>query len=379
MADALILCPEAPYPIAGGGALRTACMVEYLAQRYELDVITFREPDAPDPRTPFPAGLVRSIQVVDLPYHDRSTSARAWRNLNRLVRDVPPLIDRFSGFDLPVTRKYDLAVIEHFWCAPYLDELRRHCDRVVLNLHNVESTLLDRCAKTESLAGRMALRRFGAACRTLESELLPRFDNLLVTSETDRQQVGSGIVWPNTIPYKPRPQVAPRPDIVFSGNMAYHPNRAAVRFFAADIWPRVRERAPDLTWRLVGKNPEALGLNTDLTMRVVGPVSDAIAALSGSSVAVVPLLSGSGTRFKILEAWAAGVPVVSTTIGAEGLNAVDGKHLLIADRPEDFADAVLSIVKDYRLAGSLADCAREFYESNFTWPIAWKTLEEAGL
>jgi len=161
--------------------------------------------------------------------------------------------------------------------------------------------------------------------------------------------------------------------------MAYHPNRAAVRFFAADIWPTVREGAPDLTWRLVGKNPEALGLNTDLTMRVVGPVSDAIAALSGSCVAVVPLLSGSGTRFKILEAWAAGVPVVSTTIGAEGLNAVDGEHLLIADKPDDFANAVLSIVNNHRLAGALADCAREFYESNFTWPIAWKTLEEAGL
>jgi glycosyltransferase involved in cell wall biosynthesis len=354
-------------------------MVEYLAQRYELDVIAFREPDAPDPRAAFPVGLVRSIQVVDLPFHARSTPARAWRNLNRLVRDVPPLIDRFSGFDLPITRKYDLAVIEHFWCAPYLDELRRRCDRVVLNLHNIESTLLNRCAETESLAGRMALRRFGSACRTLESELLPRFDNLLVTSESDRRQVGSGIVWPNTIPFKPRPQVPPRPDIVFSGNMAYHPNRAAVRFFAADIWPRVRERAPDLTWRLVGKNPEALGLNTDLTMRVVGPVSDAIAALSGSCVAVVPLLSGSGTRFKILEAWAAGVPVVSTTIGAEGLNAVDGEHLLIADKPDDFANAVLSIVNNHRLAGALADCAREFYESNFTWPIAWKTLEEAGL
>jgi len=141
----------------------------------------------------------------------------------------------------------------------------------------------------------------------------------------------------------------------------------------------VREQAPELSWRLVGKNPEALDIRPDVTIRIVGPVSDAITSISGSRAAVVPLLSGSGTRFKILEAWAAGVPVVSTTIGAEGLNAIDGEHLLIADKPQEFVKAVLSVVNDRLLAKSLADSARAFYESNFTWPLAWKTLEAAGL
>ena len=134
MADALILCPEAPYPVAGGGPLRTACMVEYLASRYELDVIAFREPGAPDPRAAFPLGLFRNFAVIDLPYHSKQPHARVLRNVRRLLRNTPPLVDRFAGFDLQIRGKYDVAVIEHFWCAPYVDRLRR-----ALRSHRAES------------------------------------------------------------------------------------------------------------------------------------------------------------------------------------------------------------------------------------------------
>src|SRR4051794_27203218 len=110
MADALILCPESPYPAEGGGPMRSACMVEYLASRYSLDVIAFREPGAPDPRAAFPRGLVRSLEVIELPYHARHATARVWRNVDRLRRSAPPLVDRFTGFDLRLRRKYDLGV-----------------------------------------------------------------------------------------------------------------------------------------------------------------------------------------------------------------------------------------------------------------------------
>src|ERR1019366_8365820 len=114
-----------------------------------------------------------------------------------------------------------------------------------------------------------------------------------------------------------------------------HPNIEAVRWFASSIWPRIRERNPGLKWNLIGRNPEAISgiVKSDPSIRVIGPVADAVAAIAAGRVVVVPLLSGSGTRFKILEAWAAGRAVVSTSIGAEGLGARDGEHLLIADDP----------------------------------------------
>jgi glycosyltransferase involved in cell wall biosynthesis len=354
-------------------------MVEYLANRYTLDVITFREPGAIDPRDAFPRSLVRNIQVIDLPGHSKSAASRAIRNLDRIRRDTPPLVDRFAGFRLPLDRTYDLVVVEHFWCATYAALLRPHCRRLVLNLHNIESVLLERCAATESLAGRVALRRFSSACRRLERELLPLFDLLLVTSEADRARVNGGLVWPNTIPLVPRPDVLKAHEIAFSGNMEYHPNTAAAHFFAASVWPILRSREPGLVWRLIGKNPHALRLPPDARIKVTGAVENALPLIAGAKAAVVPLLSGSGTRLKILEAWAAGTPVISTRMGAEGLGATPGEHLLIADDPSQFAAAVLSVLYENALASRLAEAGRALYESRFTWPVAWKMLESAGL
>ncbi len=359
--------------------MRTACMLEYLASRYTLDVITFREPDAPDPREHFPPGLAREIYVVDLPNHSKSMSSRALRNLDRMRRNAPPLVDRFAGFSLPIRCKYELAVVEHFWCATYVDALRPHCRRLVLNLHNIESVLLRRCAETESPVARFALRRFSSACHRLESELLPRFDILLVTSEEDRARINGSVVWPNAMPFVPRPQVPRAHEIAFSGNMAYHPNTAAAHFFAKSVWPLLRKQEPELVWRLVGKNPHALKLPRDPRIQATGAIADAIPLIAGTKAAVVPLLSGSGTRFKILEAWAAGTPVISTTIGAEGLDATPGEHLLIADNPSQFANQVLSVLYENGLADRLSKSGRELYESRFTWPVAWKVLESTGL
>ena len=149
-----MLAPETPYPMAGGGALRTASLLHYLARKYETDLIVFREPGAPDPASGLPGGLVRRVTVIDLPANRRDAPARMLRNASRLARRVPPLVDRFAGFGEAVSRaldgrRYELAVVEHFWCAPYCRELAPSCVRTVLDLHNVESLLHERCAATE--------------------------------------------------------------------------------------------------------------------------------------------------------------------------------------------------------------------------------------
>jgi glycosyltransferase involved in cell wall biosynthesis len=223
------------------------------------------------------------------------------------------------------------------------------------------------------------LHAFAAASRRYEAELLPQYDLILTTSEDDRKSAEAGIVWPNTIPAVPLPRIDKHDEIVFSGNMAYQPNIDAVQYFATEIWPFVRHSHPQITWRLAGKNPEALKLPGDDRIRISGPMTDAIADIAAARASVVPLLSGSGTRFKIIEAWAAGTPVISTTIGAEGLGAMNGENLLIADNPNDFAQAITAVLTNNTLAHRIASGGRELYEKNFTWPIAWKMLEAAGL
>jgi glycosyltransferase involved in cell wall biosynthesis len=372
----------------GGGALRTASLVEHVARRFETDVIVFREPGAENPQKRFPAGLVRSVAVIELPMHRRTASARAWRNAVRLARGVPPLVDRFAGCGPAIEaaiagRRYDLGIVEHFWCAPYLEQLGAACRRTVLDLHNVESVLHERCAFAESGAVAFAHRVFARASRRMERHWLPRYGQVLAPSEEDARAVRAVapearlLVYPNAIPEAPPPPRSDEESIVFSGNLEYHPNRSAVRFFAREVWPRLRAEWPGLVWRLVGRNPEAVTefIAGDPRIEVTGPVDDAVAELARSRVAVAPLLAGSGTRLKILEAWAAGLPVVSTRLGAEGLGARDGQHLLLADGAADFAAAVSRLLACSNTRASLAIGGRLLLEKEFTWAAAWRRLD----
>ena len=386
--SALFLSPEAPYPIAGGGSLRSASLLEYLAKRYDVDLIVFRQPGAPDPAGMIPNRLTRSVTVVDLPPHRRNLAARALRNAGRVVRRVPPLVDRFAGFSAEIARaagesRYELGVIEHSWCAPYLEQLAPLCARTVLDLHNVESVLHARCAASEASASAAAHRVFQSVSEKLERTWLPRFSLVLATSQADVEFVrriaphAKVAIYPNALPPTPRPQNGDEEAIVFSGNMEYHPNFTAVRYFRQKIWPQLRERWPRLVWRLVGSNPAAVRRFTegDARIEVAGSVPDAVQELARSRVAVVPLLSGSGTRLKILEAWAAGLPVVSTTLGAEGLPVKDGETGLVADSAEAFANAVTRLLTCMELRHRIGSAGRMLLEKEFTWETAWKKLD----
>lgn len=384
---AVMLAPEAPYPLSGGGALRTASLLEYLAPRYAVDLIVFRQPGAPHPGAAMQRRLVGRLLVLDLPPNGRSLAARALRNAARVAREIPPLIDRFSGFEPQIAEMlrghaYDLGIIEHFWCAPYLAAMAPACRRTVLDLHNIESVLHARCAGVEGASG-LAHRIFQHASLELERTWLPRFSTVLATSATDVETVRAIApaarvrVYPNALPRMPLPPRLEENAVVFSGNMEYHPNLQAVLFFRNAIWPILAARWPGLVWRLVGKNGDMIRplLAGDPRIEIRDAVTEAVPELARAKVAVVPLLAGSGTRLKILEAWAAGLPVVSTSIGAEGLGARDGEHLYLADSPATFAERVTRLLACKELRESLGNAGRLLLEKRFTWDIAWQNLD----
>jgi glycosyltransferase involved in cell wall biosynthesis len=389
--QALFISPEAPYPLAGGGALRSASLLNFLARQYVVDLIVFREPHADDPRQHVPPGLARSVHVVDLPANSRHAVARAARNAGRLARRVPPLMDRFAGFAEHIAaatrgQHYELAVIEHFWCAPYWAQAAAVSDATFLDLHNIESILHERCSRDATGPQALAHRAFQTACRSLEKKWLPCFTYLLAASEEDARLLrdisptSNVLIYPNSIPFVNLPSaqaLAGKEDmIVFSGNLEYHPNISAVRYFHQEIWPVLRLRWPGLVWRLVGKNPQGVTrmVGGDSRIELSGAISDAVPELARAKVAIVPLRAGSGTRLKIIEAWAAGVPVVSTSLGAEGLPARDGEHLLLADNAHGFEQAVSSLLASPALADRIGRAGRYLYECEFTWESAWKRL-----
>ena len=372
--------------------MRTASILDYLGPRYALDVIVFREPGAPDPRSAFPPCLARAVHVIDLPHHSKAPAARAVRNLRRLALGRPPLNDRFGGFARELSacldrRKYEFAFIEHFWCAPYVEQVAPHASHVILDLHNVESALYSSLAHSEPWPKSSVLGRFASAVRRMEVRWIPRFSSVLVASNEDARRVrqiapqSTVHIFPNAVPAVAAPQAGEENVIVFSGNLEYEPNISAVRFFRSQVWPLLRERWPELRWRLVGRNPQAVAkyAHGDSRIELTGPVVDAVAELAKARVAVVPLLAGSGTRTKILEAWAAGRAVVSTTLGAEGLPGRDGERLLLRDAPESFAEAVSGLLADPEERLRLGAAGRSLLDREFTWPRAWEALAACGI
>lgn len=365
MDRALFLSPESPMAGTGGGGLRSASLLSYLQQKYLVDVLDFT-----------------------LAPHSKTFPARLWRNSVRLIRGVPPLFDRYSGYESQLAAKiegakYSLGVVEHFWCASYAPLLRKHCRRLVLDLHNVESELARTHGRAVAWPAAWASTRFAEAYCRLERQWLPRFDMVLAASEDDKRRIDHphAVVYPNALPELARPDAVEQNCVAFSGNLEYHPNIEAVRWFQCSIWPVLHAHCPEMEWRLIGRNPQAIArlLTKDPRIRATGPVQDAVAELAKAKVCVVPLRSGSGTRFKILEAWAAGRAVVSTSIGAEGLHARNGEHLLIADEAGAFASAVERILGDDALRKRLGGAGRALYLEKFTWPVAWRLLEAAGL
>jgi polysaccharide biosynthesis protein PslH len=248
----------------------------------------------------------------------------------------------------------------------------------VLFQHNVESSLWRRLASTEQNKLKKFLFKIEARkMERYERQALRRFHHVIAVSALDRRQMmdmqpGCPIsVVPTGVdcgefavapPSKSTP-----PHIVFVGSMDWEPNVDAVKFFAEEIWPSVRSQFPDAIFEIVGRNPDAIvkRLCSD-SIKVSGTVPSILPHLHDATVVVVPLRIGGGTRLKIFEAMATGRAVVSTSIGAEGLDVVSGKHLILADDPKSFADAILLLLRDEQLRRRYEEAAAQL-ASRYDW------------
>ncbi len=401
----LMLSPEPPYPLQGGGAFRIASLVHYFAKFADVDLVLFSESGRP---AVVPEGLLRSQTVIRLPVHQTNTAARYLRNARRALRGVPPLVDRLAGHQEELAgilsgRRYDVGIIEHFWGAPYVEQLGMVCNKTVLDLHNVESVLHARCGETSGGLVAAGQRRFAGCSEALEGRLLPKFSLVLATSATDaamtrRIAPGSRVeIYPNAIPEMDVPAVLEQPVVVFSGNFEYHPNIDAVRFLVHSIWPEVRKRCPELRLRLVGRGDSFIRhlLPSGMGIETTGQIDNAMAEIATARIVVAPLRAGSGTRIKILEAWATARPVIATSVAAEGLEyrALEygqgqgresvseplvqrgNDDLWIANDGHSIADAIVRLNADPERRARLAAGGLRLFRQRYTWQAAWRTLD----
>ncbi|MBZ5561100.1 MAG: glycosyltransferase [Acidobacteriia bacterium] len=260
----------------------------------------------------------------------------------------------------------------------------------VLNHHNCESALLRRRGQNDRNPLKKAyLLNQARKLAALEREICPRFEVNVVCSEVDAQALrnhGAGIRTHlvengvDTEYFRPIEGTEEPDTMIFSGMLNWEPNVEGIRYFVQEIWPLIRRDRPRVRLYLAGRDPLPSISHLQAQDRgiVVVPNPDDMRPWSGRAmVFICPILSGGGTRLKILDAMAMGKPIVSTSIGCEGLRVKNGEHLLVADDPENFAAAVCRLLEETPLRQRLARSGRALVESEYNWEAIGRCLDQA--
>jgi glycosyltransferase involved in cell wall biosynthesis len=388
----LFVSPELPYPLRSGGPLRIYSLLRALSKRFQIHCVTFAQGGAGTQELDSLRPMVAEITVLPLEIHRRNGLPRYLRNLKRAIRFIPPLVDRFA--EPPARRRLaDLLArgaewvwLEHLWLAPYVQYIRAGA-RTVLSAQNVESSVFAELRRFAPHAfEKLGYYVFEKAAKRVEKVYLKRFDRIVAVSEVDRRRLATScqeekiFIVPNAVRTKPwsEPQEPPEPVLYFAGRLDYPPNRQGVQWFYRRVWPLVVARLPRIRWTLVGACPERLGFALDRypRIRLAGEVDSPEPFLNASTLVIVPLHMGGGTRFKILDAWANGKAVVSTDKGAEGLAARPGENIWLANTPEEFAEAVLHLLAQRELRHALGRRGWETVQEHYSWERLEACLEE---
>jgi polysaccharide biosynthesis protein PslH len=266
----------------------------------------------------------------------------------------------------------DLITVEHDDLAAIVADLPSHIP-AALSTHNASWRLLERRA---ALGRRAALRLEAARHRRMVESAVPRYAGVVVVSEADaRDFAAAGArrveVVPNGADFaaRPLPQPGGPPTLLFTGSMDHEPNRDAILWFGRQVWPAVAAEVPGARLLVVGRGPQERlrDLAGQPGVDVVGPVPDMLPFFERAHAVIAPLRSGGGSRLKILEALAAGRAVVSTTVGAEGLDLTPGEHILVGDGAEAFAAACARLLRDMELRERLAANGRRHAAERYDW------------
>lgn len=373
----LLITKEFSTTPTSGGMLRTLALLEQLAGRYDTTVVSPAAVARQGPGHPLTGSAGPGAGGDRL--RDLRTAPR-YRSISGVRTAGAALLDSLQR---GATGHYDVAVLDHTCLAGLADDVAAGCDRLVVSMHNIESDLMaQRAAGAASPAARLAMQAETRLLRRLEARVARRYP-VVVCTEADAEALAAAgdapvraIVARNGVFARPPVAAGDRPphSMVFSGALDWEPNVEGVVWFAQRVWPSVRARVPDATVTVAGRNPgpavvaacaaEGIALLPD------PPVMATV--LDAHALGIVPLLSGGGSRIKILEYLAAGIDIVSTDVGASGLEDVPAE--LIDRLPVDpvvFADRLVHRLETPR---DTSVRAQDWVRTNYSWDVTLRPL-----
>ncbi len=379
----LQLCHKPPFPGIDGGCIAmgkvTRGLLEAGQQVRILTAETHKHPFQPEQ---IPEDILRDTGIEAIPVNTRLDPVDAFANL---ITQDPYNVSRFFSPDMDIrlvellqTEAFDVIHLESLFMTPYIDTIRKFSDaRVIFRSHNLEYMIWQRMAQGESnLAKRTYFKLLSRQLRDYERRVLGRMDGIASISKEDAQRYRNlGCDVPiRTIPFgmdiegaKLNGKDAPSPLRLFHlGSMDWLPNREGVDWLLNEVWPLLLEKQPEATLYLAGRNmPEEFFERDIRNVHVLGEVTEALSFMNEHGIMLVPILSGSGIRVKIIEGMALGKPIVSTRVGAAGIEYTDRENIMIGDSPSEFAESINELVETPRLRDHIGRQARTLVEEKY--------------
>lgn len=377
----LFLSPTVPFPLTDGGRIRVFNLLKQIAQKSDVTLLALET-------QPTDAEGVAQLQQLGIQVHlvpNAPTLPRlSFRTLaNAFFKRQPITVARYDlpayrqkFKDLIATDTFDLVHYEMFHTAQFRTETDLPS---VLSQQNVDSAIWQRlCDETTNPFYKFAYWTQQLAFQRYERVLSPQFDAVTCTSDIDaavfQRHCTEDVIEiiPNGVDvahYQPDFSAEAPAHLIYIGSMDWYPNEDAVAFFADEVLPQIHAEVPEVKFSIVGGNPSARvqKLAEREGVVVTGRVPEIKPYFAEATVFVVPLRIGSGTRLKILEALAMGKAIVSTSVGAEGLDLKDGEEIFIADEPKVFAEAVTRLLKDPSLRRRIGENGRARVEQDYDW------------
>jgi len=392
----LFLSTRSPYPLISGHSLRTYHIFKGAAQNHNVTFVTFvqlPEHELKKENLDHLKSFCKAVYPFKIPA-DMSKITFAKMLFLNLFSSLPFVAQKYDAplmrqkiREIIQTEHIDLVHVDMLPLAAYIDEFE-NLPKILVN-HNVESVRLYRWFRTEpNPVKKVYLGIQWLKLKAFEQSAMNKFDGCVVVSELDKELlIKMGVksrlfVVPNgtnTKFFKPNSGKVVENSVLWIGHMDVHTNKDAVLYFWKDIYPILKREYPQVKMTFVGTAPPkeiADAVQKDPQVKATGFVDDIRPYIDEAAVMVVPIRIGSGTRLKILDAMAMGKAIVSTSVGCEGLNVNDGKDILIADSPEDFAGKTIELLKNADKRVNLERNAIELAKS-YNWDLIGEKQEAA--
>ena len=374
----LILCNKSPFPPNEGGPMAMNSIVTGLIEAgHQVKVMAFNSEKYHVNLKDIPAEYKRKTRIELIDVDLRINKIKAFKNLfTEESYHVQRFISKaFAKHLVKVLKeeKFDIVQLEMIYMAPYIDTIRAHSDaKIVLRTHNVEHQIWERIAKKEILLlKRLYIKHLARTLKKYELSVIDKVDGIAAITYTDAAFFRGITATPVIdIPYGidvdkfiPKYETNKKPSFYHIGSMNWRPNEEAIKWFLSEVWDKINERVPNARIYLAGRNmPKWLEKTKKKGVSVVGEVPDAQEFVKQHDVAVVPLLSGSGIRIKIIESMALGKAVITTLVGAEGIQYTEFEDIIIAENVPKMVEAVCRLYNHPEEAEVLGRNARRLVE-----------------